>query len=87
MTYEQFGDLLTAPEAKGDPKEALHRGLKPRVAARIRNRFPQYAEEVGDNAWAGYNAFTHVASHETVSVEQSEKLEKMANTYAKMVVA
>lgn len=87
MTYEQFGDLLTAPEEPGSPKEALHRGLKPRVAARIRNRFPEYAEEVGDNAWAGYNAFTHVASHETVSVEQSEKLEKMANTYAKLVVA
>jgi len=87
MNYEQFSDLLTAPDVEGDPKEVLHRGLKPRVAKRIIDRYPQYATEVGHNAWAGYNAFTHVASHETVSVEQSEKLEKMANTFAKLVVA
>ena len=90
MTYAQFGKLLTAPDepvSEDDPEADLHRGLNKRTTKRIINRFQQYADELGENAWAGYNAFTHFASHETSSVEQSERIEKLANTFAKLAVA
>jgi len=89
---EYFRNIFTQPK-EGDEDPAVTAGLAParleRLRAlpeRTRNKITSQFQREEDTAWGGFNAITHIASHQTRSPAVSEKLEQAAQDFADLIL-